>query len=101
MGTNPSVANFTGTVEREDVGKVIIIQGASQGLGKELAYRYARRDARLVLTSRDEQLLKKVAAEIKLKTGNKDVEVCAGDSTNINQCADVIDFTIAKYGRID
>ena len=66
MGTNPSVANFKSTTEREDAGKVIIIQGASQGLGKEIAYRYAKRDARLVLTSRDEQLLKKVAADIKL-----------------------------------
>ena len=54
MGTNPSVANFKSTTEREDAGKVIIIQGASQGLGKEIAYRYAKRDARLVLTSRDE-----------------------------------------------
>jgi short-subunit dehydrogenase len=40
--------------------KVVWITGASSGIGEALAYAYARQGARLILSSRNEQALKKV-----------------------------------------
>lgn len=43
-------------------GKVVWITGASSGIGKELAYQLSAKGAKLVLSARNEEQLKKVAA---------------------------------------
>lgn len=43
--------------------KVIWITGASSGIGEAVAYRFAKAGAKLILTSRKEDLLEKVAAK--------------------------------------
>ena len=42
---------------------VIIITGASSGMGKELTYRYAERGAKIVTASRSVDKLQKIANE--------------------------------------
>ncbi|KAK9190736.1 hypothetical protein WN943_019346 [Citrus x changshan-huyou] len=55
------------TINAEDVaGKVVLITGASSGIGKHLAYEYARRRARLVLVARRERQLREVADQAEL-----------------------------------
>jgi NAD(P)-dependent dehydrogenase (short-subunit alcohol dehydrogenase family) len=44
--------------------KVTLITGASRGLGRALALRYAREGARLVLCARDREALERVSAEV-------------------------------------
>ncbi len=50
-------------------GKVVIITGASSGIGKALAFEFADNGALVVLAARRENELKKVEAEIKSRGG--------------------------------
>ena len=49
--------------------KVIVITGASKGLGKETALRLCRRNTSLILAARTESLLKRTQKEIEGLTG--------------------------------
>ncbi|TDL79130.1 SDR family NAD(P)-dependent oxidoreductase [Peribacillus frigoritolerans] len=48
--------------------KTVLITGASDGIGRELAYKYAQDGYRLILTARNEMKLMKLAGELKNTT---------------------------------
>jgi len=50
--------------------KVVWITGASSGIGEALAYAFAKAGAKLVLSARREEELKRVAANCQLSTAN-------------------------------
>jgi short-subunit dehydrogenase len=79
--------------------KVIIITGASSGIGKALAFECARRGALLVLAARDVVKLKETGDELK-KNGTELVLVPTDVSVE-SQCKNLIDLTLEKFGRID
>ncbi|PQM43163.1 11-beta-hydroxysteroid dehydrogenase 1B-like [Prunus yedoensis var. nudiflora] len=63
------------SVFSEDVaGKVVLITGASSGIGEHMAYEYARRGACLALVARRENLLQSVASRA-MSIGSPDVLV--------------------------
>ncbi|MDP9171285.1 MAG: SDR family NAD(P)-dependent oxidoreductase [Acidobacteriota bacterium] len=74
-------------------GKVVIVTGASQGIGAHLSAALRARRARLVLTARDESRLRAAA-------GPEDL-VVAGDLTLASTRAELIEKTLARFGRID
>jgi len=55
-------------------GKVVIITGASSGLGRENAIQLAEMGAHLIFGCRSEAKTQPVIAEIKAKTGNEQIE---------------------------
>lgn len=61
--------------------KTVLITGASDGIGRELAYKYAEDNFRLILAARNEMKLMKLADELK----NTTVIVKAKDLSNMNQ----------------
>ncbi|MEI6684112.1 MAG: SDR family oxidoreductase [Bacteroidota bacterium] len=75
--------------------KVIIITGASSGIGKALAFACARRGAKLVLASRtavpDPEILKITDAVIAVPT----------DVTRESDCENLVRVAVEKFGRID
>ncbi|WP_424349858.1 SDR family oxidoreductase [Latilactobacillus sp. 5-91] len=80
--------------------KVVVITGASSGIGKETATLLAAKGAKLVLAARRESMLVPLAASL---TAKYDTEIIY-QKTDVTQLADVkalIDFTITKFGRID
>jgi short-subunit dehydrogenase len=79
--------------------KVIIITGASSGIGRACAFEFADNGAKVVLAARRENELKKVEEEIK-KQGGEAISVKT-DVKNIDNCKCLIDKTIEKYGKID
>ena len=60
-------------------GKVMLITGATSGIGKQAALALAARGPRLYLVARDQQRADDTVAEIARTTGNRDVHVLLAD----------------------
>jgi short-subunit dehydrogenase len=81
-------------------GKVVLITGASSGIGEHIAYEYARKGARLALVARREQLLNDVADRA-MTYGASDAKVIVADVSTEDECKRLVEETITKYGRLD
>lgn len=81
-------------------GKVVIISGASSGIGRELAHELAAEDAILVLAARHVDELERVAEECR-KIHETKVLVVKSDVREIQACKHLIEATVAEFGRID
>jgi len=79
--------------------KVIILTGASSGIGKAMAFEASRQGAKLVLAARNIQDLAKITAEI--NRFNENVIYCVTDVSKETDCEILIQKTIDKFGRID
>ena len=79
--------------------KVVIITGASSGIGKDSALRFAKEGARTVLVSRSRDKLEKVAEEI--REAGSEALVLPTDVSIKEQVKDAVEKTIEKYGRVD
>jgi NAD(P)-dependent dehydrogenase (short-subunit alcohol dehydrogenase family) len=79
--------------------QVMVITGASSGIGLVTAKRAASRGARVVLAARNESDLRAACDEIR-REGGRAVYVLA-DVTNPNDVRQIGDTAIAEFGRID
>lgn len=79
--------------------KVALVTGASKGIGKAIAKRYAKEGASVVLASRSIDLLSAIAAEIKGDGG--EALALAVDVRSAQSIQDVVDKTVETYGRLD
>jgi short-subunit dehydrogenase len=79
--------------------KVIVITGASSGIGKACAITFAKAGASVVIAGRDEQKLKAAADEIKKVT--QDVLSIPCDVSNENDCKRLTEETVKRFKRID
>ncbi|XP_049876416.1 uncharacterized oxidoreductase SERP2049-like [Pectinophora gossypiella] len=80
--------------------KVVIVTGASSGIGEVTAYHLARLSAKLVLTGRNEAKLKEVAQKVEKTKGVKPVVVKA-DLTVDEDVKRIVTETIKCFGQID
>lgn len=78
---------------------VVIITGASSGIGREIAIQLANQGATLVLAARDATRLKEVAAQC--KNSSDKILVVKTDVGKSSDCQNLIKLTIKEYGRID
>jgi short-subunit dehydrogenase len=74
-------------------GKVVLITGASQGIGAACAAEFARAGAKLSLTARSEEALRKAAPA--------DALVTPGDLTSEITRRRIAGATLERFGRID
>jgi len=79
--------------------KVVVITGASSGIGKALAMEFASRGARLVIAARNEANL--VEAKDDVKKAGAEVLAVPTDVSNEVDCKYLIDRTLDKFGGID
>src|ERR1700761_7377597 len=79
---------------------VVVVTGASSGIGRETALRYAHRHARLVLASRSDETLQLVAEECRME-GATEVVVQATDIADADQVQRLFDTAIARFGGVD
>jgi short-subunit dehydrogenase len=78
---------------------VVIITGASSGIGKQLAHKLAEEGAWLVLAARNVDNLQDVANTCSHLGGK--VIIIPTDVSDKSQCRNLIDMTVERYGRID
>ncbi|KAJ7298912.1 hypothetical protein O6H91_Y367700 [Diphasiastrum complanatum] len=86
--------------EKIVVGKVVLITGASAGIGRHIALEYATRGAIVVLVARREHLLREVAAKC-MANGARDAAICPADVSKQDECKRIVDFTISNFGKLD
>ena len=79
--------------------KIIIITGASSGIGEACAFEFARQGAKVILAARTESNLKKIETEI-IKLGGEAYPIKT-DVRKIDDCKNLIDKTIKEYKKID
>jgi NADP-dependent 3-hydroxy acid dehydrogenase YdfG len=79
--------------------KVVIITGASSGIGEATAKLLAKNGAKVVLGARRIDLLETIAKEIHAEGGIAEYQ--ALDVTQRSQLAAIVQFTKDKFGRID
>ncbi len=75
---------------------VIVVTGASRGLGRSMAERFSADGARVTLTARDEHRLEDVASGLP-----SDSLVVPADVRESDAVEAVVDETIDEFGRID
>ncbi len=80
--------------------KIIIITGGGTGLGKSMATRMSELGAKIVITSRKQEVLDQTAKEITEKTGNP-VLAIAGDVRNYDDIQRVLKTSIEHFGQIN
>jgi NAD(P)-dependent dehydrogenase (short-subunit alcohol dehydrogenase family) len=80
-------------------GKVAIITGASKGIGRAIALRYAEHGAKVVVSSRKQDGCDAVAAEIGKAGGEALVKTC--NIARKDELQALVDATMAHWGRID
>jgi NADP-dependent 3-hydroxy acid dehydrogenase YdfG/predicted MFS family arabinose efflux permease len=80
-------------------GKVVLIAGASSGMGRALALRLAEEGATLVLTARRAERLQALAQQIEAAGGR--CLALAADAEDADAAQAVVEACLARFGRID
>ena len=79
--------------------KVIVITGASSGIGEAMAKVYAADGAKVVLGARSVQKLQLLAGDIRSKGGQ--AAYCGVDVTKPAECKELIDTAVREFGGVD
>lgn len=80
-------------------GKVVVITGSSQGIGKACAWNLAQRGARVVLNGRSADKLNQTYEAFR-SAGFEGIAI-QGDIANPNACEKIIGDTVQTYGKVD
>ncbi|XP_049311388.1 uncharacterized oxidoreductase TM_0325-like [Bactrocera dorsalis] len=80
-------------------GKVVIVTGASSGIGAATAEAFAKQGSKVVLTGRNEANLK--ATETACKAANSEVELLLIAADVTTDAEKIIKATIDKFGQLD
>ncbi|HZC18839.1 MAG TPA: SDR family NAD(P)-dependent oxidoreductase [Rubrobacteraceae bacterium] len=80
-------------------GKVLMITGASQGLGRALTLAYAEEGANLVVNSRSANSLDSVAE--KAKGAGVEVLAIPGDVSRSTHVEMLVEAAVERFGRVD
>ncbi|NLY97507.1 MAG: glucose 1-dehydrogenase [Clostridiaceae bacterium] len=80
-------------------GKVAVVTGASAGIGKDIAYQYAKEGAKVLAVARRAERLRELAESAKGLEG--EIIPFAADMTDKNQVVAMIDEAIKRFGTID
>ncbi len=84
---------------QENTQKVVLITGASSGIGEATARLLAQKGLRVVLGARRTDRLAAIASDIRDKGGV--AEYCALDVTNLEDMQASVKFAQDKFGRLD
>ena len=82
------------------MNKVIVVTGASRGIGREIAKELAIKGYNIVANyNKSEKQIKELQEE--LRKENKNLDIYKADVSKRIEAKNLIEFTIKKYGKID
>ena len=81
-------------------GKIAIVTGGAGGIGEALAMGLGIHGATVVVSSRNQEAIEKVAEEITEASGNAAIAI-ASDVTDESSVQGLVDQVMEKYGKID
>lgn len=100
MNSSPIFNKYNQTKVMENIkGKVVVITGASSGLGETTARHLAAKGAAVMLGARRSDNLEKIAAEIREEGGK--AEFLKTDVTVSSQVTALVAKAIEHFGRVD
>jgi dehydrogenase/reductase SDR family member 7B len=79
--------------------KIVIVTGASSGIGMALAKELASHGAKVVIAARNLNMLNQLEGELQKK--KYDINAVQADVSNEEDCIKLINASVAKYGTID
>ncbi|MGR7911440.1 SDR family oxidoreductase [Lysinibacillus capsici] len=79
--------------------KIVVITGASSGIGEATAKHLASKGAKVVIAARSENKLQEIVTNIEFNGGIAAFKVT--DATNKEDVKALIDFAVEKFGRVD
>jgi len=82
-------------------GKVVIVTGASSGIGEATAREFGREGARVVLAARRVDRLEELAKKINVINPNAETLVVQADLTKLDNINSLVQKTMDKFGRTD
>ena len=95
MDIQTHLPNPQGTIKN----KVVVITGASKGIGKATAFAFAAAGAKVVLAARTRETLEQVAAE--LRENGAEALAVPTDVTNVDAVKHLIQRTLDAYQHVD
>lgn len=81
--------------------KIILITGATGGIGKETAKALAKQGHTVIIHGRDKVKTQKVCEEIKAETGNTNIDTLLADLFLLSDVKNMADKFKEKYDRLD
>src|SRR5215210_2804600 len=79
--------------------QVVVVMGASSGIGRLTALRFAERGAKVVVSARSEEGLDSLVQEIRGAGG--EATAITAEVADFEQVEAVADHAVAEYGRLD
>lgn len=78
-------------------GKVVIITGASSGIGEATVRKLTQNGAKIIMFARREERLQSIKSTLL----NYEVEYKVGDVTKFSDMSELVQFTLERFGKID
>jgi len=79
--------------------QVVVLVGATSGIGRASAFEFARQGARLVISARDSDAVERLGEE--LRSTGAAVEAVAADVTDMEHMRGLVRRAIETFGRVD
>ena len=81
-------------------GKIAIVTGGAGGIGVALAMGLGMHGATVVVSSRNQEAIEKVAKQITAASGNEAIAI-PSDVTDESSVQNLVDTVVKKYGKLD
>ena len=82
-------------------GKICLVTGATDGIGKVSARVLAERGAKVIIVGRNPEKSATVLAELKSRSGNENIDLLMADLAVMQEVRDLAEQVISRYDRLD